>query len=55
MFVVPAFEIHGGVGGLFDLGPPSCALKVKHLVLEAACSRAHGGPTEKTDTGHGSF
>ena len=28
MFVVSAFEIHGGVGGLFDLGPPSCALKV---------------------------
>lgn len=28
MFVVSAFEIHGGAGGLFDLGPPSCALKV---------------------------
>lgn len=28
MFVVSAFEIHGGVGGLFDLGPSSCALKV---------------------------
>ena len=28
MFVVPSFEIHGGVKGLFDLGPPSCALKV---------------------------
>ena len=22
MFVVPAFEIHGGVAGLFDYGPP---------------------------------
>jgi len=28
MFVIPSFEIHGGVKGLFDLGPPSCALKV---------------------------
>ena len=28
MFVVPSFEIHGGVKGLFDLGPPACALKV---------------------------
>ena len=41
MFVVSAFEIHGGVGGLFDLGPASCALKAnildvwrKHFVLE---------------------
>jgi glycyl-tRNA synthetase len=29
MFVVPSFEIHGGVKGLYDLGPPSCALKVR--------------------------
>ena len=41
MFVVPAFEIHGGVSGLFDLGPPGCALKAnllaawrRHFVLE---------------------
>ena len=27
MFIVPSFEIHGGVKGLFDLGPPACALK----------------------------
>ncbi|KAL3922747.1 MAG: hypothetical protein SGILL_002038 [Bacillariaceae sp.] len=27
MFVVPSFEIHGGVKGLFDLGPPACGLK----------------------------
>jgi glycyl-tRNA synthetase len=32
MFVVPSFEIHGGVKGLYDLGPPACALKVcKHI------------------------
>jgi len=40
MYVVPSFEIHGGVKGLFDLGPPGCALKAaiidtwrKHFVL----------------------
>ena len=25
--MVPAFEIHGGAAGLFDYGPPGCALK----------------------------
>ena len=41
MFVIPSFEIHGGVKGLFDLGPPACGLKAnvidtwrKHFVLE---------------------
>lgn len=33
MFVVPAFEIHGGVKGLFDLGPPATALKVNSLSM----------------------
>lgn len=40
MFVIPSFEIHGGVKGLFDLGPPACALKAamldtwrKHFIL----------------------
>lgn len=28
MFVVGSFEIHGGVKGLYDLGPPACSLKV---------------------------
>ena len=43
MFVVPSFEIHGGVSGLFDYGPPGCALKEnllalwrQHFVLEDA-------------------
>ncbi|OWZ23539.1 Glycine-tRNA ligase [Phytophthora megakarya] len=27
MFVVPSFEIYGGVGGFYDFGPPACALK----------------------------
>lgn len=41
MFFVPAFEIHGGVAGLYDFGPPGCALKEnvlqiwrQHFVLE---------------------
>ncbi|CAM9762579.1 unnamed protein product [Chrysoparadoxa australica] len=41
MFVVPAFEIHGGSAGLYDLGPPACGLKAKvvatwreHFVLK---------------------
>ena len=33
MFVVPSFEIHGGVAGLFDLGPPACAVKSNLLEL----------------------
>jgi glycyl-tRNA synthetase len=35
MFVVPSFEIHGGVKGLFDLGPPSCGLKVRLFTILA--------------------
>ena len=31
MFVVPSFEIHGGVKGLYDLGPPACALKASSV------------------------
>ena len=41
MFVVPAFEIHGGVAGLYDFGPPGCSLKdnvinawKRHFVLQ---------------------
>eukprot|EP00768_Dysnectes_brevis_P002648 gnl/Dysnectes_brevis/1958_a2249_1996.p1 GENE.gnl/Dysnectes_brevis/1958_a2249_1996~~gnl/Dysnectes_brevis/1958_a2249_1996.p1 ORF type:complete len:640 (+),score=288.05 gnl/Dysnectes_brevis/1958_a2249_1996:31-1920(+) len=26
-FVVPSFEIYGGVSGLYDLGPPACAIQ----------------------------
>jgi glycyl-tRNA synthetase len=33
MFIVPSFEIHGGVKGLFDLGPPATALKVCVTIL----------------------
>ena len=33
MFVVPSFEIHGGVAGLFDYGPPGAALKENLLAL----------------------
>lgn len=41
MYVVPSFEIHNGPAGLFDYGPPACALKAnvlqlwrRHFVLE---------------------
>ena len=41
LFYTPSFEIYGGVSGLFDYGPPGCALQAnivdtwrKHFVLE---------------------
>eukprot|EP00505_MAST-04D_sp_SCG-Rhode-Island_P003216 Stramenopile-MAST_4_protein_3216 len=41
MFVVPSFEIYGGVRGFYDFGPPGCAMKAnliklwrQHFVLE---------------------
>jgi len=33
MIVVPAFEIHGGVAGLYDYGPAGCALKDNVIAL----------------------
>ncbi|ODV78527.1 glycyl-tRNA synthetase [Suhomyces tanzawaensis NRRL Y-17324] len=40
-FFAPAFEIYGGVSGLYDYGPPGCALQAniidtwrKHFILE---------------------
>ena len=39
MFVVPSFEIHGGVKGLYDLGPPACALKVSTVTVALRCLR----------------
>lgn len=33
MYIIPSFEIHGGVKGLFDLGPPACSLKVRVFVF----------------------
>ena len=33
MYVVPSFEIHNGPAGLFDYGPPACALKTNILNL----------------------
>ncbi len=63
MFVVPSFEIHGGVKGLFDLGPPACALKAamidtwrKHFILnenmlEMECTCLTPEPVLKT-SGH---
>lgn len=41
MFYTPSFEIYGGTAGLYDFGPPGCALQAnivdlwrKHFVLE---------------------
>jgi len=33
MYIVPAFEIHNGPAGLFDLGPPSSTLKANLLAI----------------------
>ncbi|ODV93535.1 hypothetical protein PACTADRAFT_46336 [Pachysolen tannophilus NRRL Y-2460] len=40
-FFAPAFEIYGGISGLYDYGPPGCALQAnivdywrKHFILE---------------------
>eukprot|EP01116_Phalansterium_solitarium_P007362 TRINITY_DN1_c17_g1_i1.p1 TRINITY_DN1_c17_g1~~TRINITY_DN1_c17_g1_i1.p1 ORF type:complete len:735 (+),score=278.38 TRINITY_DN1_c17_g1_i1:34-2205(+) len=30
-FLTPSFEIYGGVAGLYDLGPPGCAIKANLL------------------------
>ncbi|KAH8195759.1 hypothetical protein TruAng_010087 [Truncatella angustata] len=41
LFYTPAFEIYGGVAGLYDYGPPGCSLQAnlidqwrKHFILE---------------------
>jgi glycyl-tRNA synthetase len=41
LFYTPSFEIYGGVGGLYDYGPPGCSLQAnivdtwrKHFILE---------------------
>jgi len=41
LFYTPSFEVYGGVAGLYDYGPPGCALQAnivdlwrKHFVLE---------------------
>ncbi|CAI5494580.1 unnamed protein product [Closterium sp. Naga37s-1] len=41
LFIIPSFKIYGGVAGLFDYGPPGCAVKSnvlafwrQHFVLE---------------------
>ena len=51
MFVVPSFEIHSGVAGLFDFGPPGCGMKDallsiwrQHFVLEESMLQLEPGP-----------
>lgn len=62
-FYVPAFEIYGGVGGLYDFGPPGCAVRSnileqwrRHFILtenmlEVSCSNLTPYPVLKT-SGH---
>jgi len=62
-FYVPAFEIYGGVGGLYDFGPPGCAVRsnileqwrrhfiLKENMLEVSCSNLTPYPVLKT-SGH---
>ncbi|KAL2612648.1 hypothetical protein R1flu_024340 [Riccia fluitans] len=33
LFFIPAFKIYGGVAGLYDYGPPGCAVKANVLAL----------------------
>lgn len=33
LFYIPSFKIYGGVAGLFDYGPPGCAVKANVLAL----------------------
>lgn len=63
MFYTPAFEIYGGVAGLYDYGPPGCGLQAniidqwrKHFILEedmleVDCSVLTPGEVLKT-SGH---
>ena len=56
MFYVPSFKIYGGVSGLYDYGPPGCAVKQnltqfwrQHFVLEenmleVSCRGCHECP-----------
>lgn len=36
LFFVPSFKIYGGVAGLYDYGPPGCAVKQNVLALASA-------------------
>jgi glycyl-tRNA synthetase len=33
LFYVPSFKIYGGVAGLYDYGPPGCAVKANVLAF----------------------
>jgi glycyl-tRNA synthetase len=58
LFYTPAFDIYGGVSGLYDYGPPGCALTNnivdvwrKHFVLRENMleGRAHETKLEAGD------
>ena len=33
LFIIPSFQIYGGVSGLYDYGPPGCAVKANVLAF----------------------
>lgn len=33
LFYIPSFKIYGGVAGLYDYGPPGCAVKANVLAF----------------------
>jgi glycyl-tRNA synthetase len=40
LFYVPSFKIYGGVAGLYDYGPPGCAVKSNVLAFWRQVSEA---------------
>ena len=41
LFYVPSFKIYGGVAGLYDYGPPGCAVKANVLAFWRQVSLFH--------------
>ena len=42
LFIIPSFKIYGGVAGLFDYGPPGCAVKSNVLAFWRQVRQFHG-------------
>ena len=58
LFFTPSFKIYGGVAGLYDYGPPGCALKSnllalwrQHFVMEVRRGRACASATHAASRG----
>ncbi|XP_041997347.1 glycine--tRNA ligase, mitochondrial 1-like isoform X2 [Salvia splendens] len=37
LFYIPSYKIYGGVAGLYDYGPPGCAVKANILAFWRQC------------------